>query len=153
VCNENGHCHCNQGWRCPNCTEAYDGPGGSIDNGLSCQFPTTTTPPPTTTAPSTAPKEETTEIPGTETEQSFLEILMPLLIVLVGLLIFLCFTIFCYNRRNHLRQNTTEEAIIVEEDNEEADNEEADNVQANHEHAYENDHFGMNFSQYQIIMY
>jgi hypothetical protein len=37
VCNENGNCHCNPGWKCPNCTEAYDGPGGSIDNGLSCQ--------------------------------------------------------------------------------------------------------------------
>ncbi|CAB4022230.1 Hypothetical predicted protein, partial [Paramuricea clavata] len=37
VCNENGNCHCNAGWKCPNCSEAYNGPGGSSDSGLDCK--------------------------------------------------------------------------------------------------------------------
>ncbi|XP_028390841.1 disintegrin and metalloproteinase domain-containing protein 19-like [Dendronephthya gigantea] len=35
VCNENGNCHCNKGWKCPDCSKAYNGPGGSRDSG-SC---------------------------------------------------------------------------------------------------------------------
>jgi hypothetical protein len=43
VCNENGNCHCNAGWRCPDCLEAYDGLGGSIDSGFNCEALATTT--------------------------------------------------------------------------------------------------------------
>lgn len=35
VCNNNGNCHCKQGYACPYCELA--GPGGSFDSGQGCQ--------------------------------------------------------------------------------------------------------------------
>ncbi|CAB3994598.1 disintegrin and metallo ase domain-containing 12-like, partial [Paramuricea clavata] len=43
VCNENGNCHCKSGWKCPDCSQAYNGPGGSIDSDLHCETVTSTT--------------------------------------------------------------------------------------------------------------
>ncbi|XP_046851431.1 zinc metalloproteinase-disintegrin-like 8 [Xenia sp. Carnegie-2017] len=60
ICNNNGHCHCNAGYGCPNCTEKCKVPniGGSIDSGneCHCKEPTTTV----TTIITTTPKIVTT---------------------------------------------------------------------------------------------
>lgn len=35
ICNNAGHCHCLNGFRCPRCDKL--GPGGSVDSGMGCQ--------------------------------------------------------------------------------------------------------------------
>ncbi|CAB3991674.1 disintegrin and metallo ase domain-containing 33 [Paramuricea clavata] len=67
VCNENGNCHCTPGWKCPDCSQAYDGPGGSIDSGLNCEAVNATTAA-TTTPATTTEAETTTEETTTEAE-------------------------------------------------------------------------------------
>ena len=64
---------------CPDCTEAYDGPGGSIDSGLKCQTAATT--------------QDTT----------LAKILIPLAIVFVCFLISL--GIYCYIKQRRPCQN------------------------------------------------
>ena len=36
VCNNAGHCHCPNGFRCPRCDKP--GPGGSVDSGMGCHI-------------------------------------------------------------------------------------------------------------------
>ena len=115
VCNENGNCHCNPGWKCPNCTEAYVGPGGSIDSGLSCQAPTV--------RPTTRNKAA---------EKSFPKISILLSIVFLCFLIFLCVGIYCYTRQRCVNPYNSEEAIYEEPVHE----------QENHVQAHENNVFG-----------
>ena len=66
MCNENGNCHCNAGWKCPDCLEAYDGLGGSIDSGFNCE-PVATKTTEATTIEATTTEETTTEATTTET--------------------------------------------------------------------------------------
>ena len=104
MCNTNGNCHCNPGWMCPNCTEAYDGPGGSIDSGLKCQVPTATrtiTPAPITTKNPTL---------VTNDEKNFLNIPLPLLIVAACFLVLLGVGIYCCAKHCCSRQNSNEQA-------------------------------------------
>lgn len=39
VCNNQGHCHCNRGYACPNCSENCGSDGGSVDSGNNCYCP------------------------------------------------------------------------------------------------------------------
>ena len=93
MCNENGNCHCNPGWLCPNCTEADDGPGDSIDSGLKCQVPTakrTITP---------APKTTTKVTITTNEEKNFINDRIIPVILAVCFLIFLGAGICCCTRQ------------------------------------------------------
>ena len=36
ICNNAGHCHCPNGFRCPRCDKP--GPGGSVDSGMGCHI-------------------------------------------------------------------------------------------------------------------
>ncbi len=114
VCNENGNCHCNPGWKCPNCSEAYDGPGGSIDNGLNCQALATT--PGTTPGTTPPPPRVTTEIPVTTTvteqssdDKTLEKLLIPLVVVSLCFLIFLgigiCVGICCCIKKRRKNNN------------------------------------------------
>ncbi|XP_028391206.1 disintegrin and metalloproteinase domain-containing protein 9-like isoform X2 [Dendronephthya gigantea] len=66
ICNNLGHCHCNPGYSCPNCSERCNSTGGSIDSGNDCYCPVATTTESTQQSTSSMTEEAKTTSAGNE---------------------------------------------------------------------------------------